>query len=324
MDAGSRLATLGAVGEATREHVAARVDEEVRRSRSVQEVAGAARRPTPSRDPTGRAARARAADATFAFAPNEMSNAPSDSSRICSHSSSTVRTSGLASSTASSPRPMRMISVSGRHVLKRSSTRANHASHASMSALGDATRVEPHVDADDVPHCSTTRRTDCMASLSVLVAGLVECALQRLRVALAGVRRAADDVDLRALRLQHLLQQERRGLLADLGRALAVDRHLERGDVGDLGPLQRHSHLDGAVPVVERIAVDGADCARMRWSAWWSAVDAACRRRRDRAGAAGWGGRGRDGGLDRSADDDLVGTPGDDLNVASATSPMQR
>ena len=122
--------------------------------------------PSPSRDPKGRAERARAAARPSRRAPKEMSNAPSDSSRICSHSSSTVRISGLESSTASSPHAMRMISVSGRHVLKRSSTRANHATHASIArsavAMGGSPSERRRSTLMTVPHCSKTRRTDCM------------------------------------------------------------------------------------------------------------------------------------------------------------------
>ena len=67
---------------------------------------------------------------------------------------------GSASATASSPRPMRMISVSARQVLNRSSTRANHDyARVERRARRSGSRTSMLMT---VPHCSTTRRTGCM------------------------------------------------------------------------------------------------------------------------------------------------------------------
>ena len=148
-----------------------------------------------------------------ARAPNEMSNAPLLSSRICSLNASTSRTSGFASSTRSSPRPICMISVSERQVLKRSSTCRNHRKHASATASSIGSRTSTVIT---VPHCSSVRRSGHIRALPELGVRLVERALQRLRVAVARVRSSGDEVDLRALRLQRFLAEVRPGLLADV------------------------------------------------------------------------------------------------------------
>lgn len=95
---------------------------------------------------------------TFAAAANAMSNAPSLASLICSHSSSTTRTSGLVFSSSSSPFASREISLSSRHVLKRSSTRWNHAQTASSASSGIASRTSTRII---VPHIGLTSRWGC-------------------------------------------------------------------------------------------------------------------------------------------------------------------
>src|SRR5689334_18446066 len=64
--------------------------------------------------------------------------------------------------------------------------------------------------------------------------GTIERALQRLEVAVAGHRRAADHVDLGALRGQRLLDQDRQRLGVDLLVTAVAVRVLDDGDVGDL------------------------------------------------------------------------------------------
>src|SRR4051794_21533547 len=142
-----------------------------------------------------------------------------------------------------------MISVSGRQVLNSSSTRANHSKHASTAAGSTSSRTSM---LHTVPHTSWARRTGREFTVAIVRsdAGAVERALQRLRVALARVRRARHAVDLRALGLQRLLAEQWTGLFADVLRARPVARELDSLHVGDLASLQRDAHLHRSVLVL--------------------------------------------------------------------------
>src|SRR3954470_5737448 len=98
----------------------------------------------------------------------------------------------------------------------------------------------------------------CARAVGRLEAELVERGLQRLRVARARERRAADGVDVGALRAQRLLLQGRLGGRGDLRRARVVAGEHEALDVRDLAVLDRHADLDGAVLGVDRVAGRGA------------------------------------------------------------------
>ena len=93
---------------------------------------------------------------TAARAPNVMSNAPPLNLQTSSHSARTVVTSGLASREGSSPRPMRLISLSSRHVLNSSSTRSNHRYNASITSGSTSSTTSTPIA---VPQSSSTRRT---------------------------------------------------------------------------------------------------------------------------------------------------------------------
>src|SRR3569623_1234363 len=75
----------------------------------------------------------------------------------------------------------------------------------------------------------------------------VERALQRAEVAVAGVGRAADGIDLRALRGQRLLVQLRDGIGVDLLVPRVVDRVLDGVDRGNRAVLHGDLHLDRTV-----------------------------------------------------------------------------
>ncbi len=126
-------------------------------------VAPAARRISPARAtahpltmPDGSSGASPGRGATCAWAPNEMSNAPPLLCRTSSLNARTSHTSGLASCARRSPRPIRMISVSGRHVLNRSSTRRNQAKQVSTTCSSIRSRTSTVIT---VPHCSSIRST---------------------------------------------------------------------------------------------------------------------------------------------------------------------
>src|ERR1700694_2922614 len=164
-------------------------------------------------------------------------NTPPLSRRKSSQSDSTSPTSTPHSSSVSSPRPRRLISLSGWKGLNRVSTarnQSNAAATTSPSTSGSRRSIEIAV-----PMMCSTR----MRRVSVSNTGLVERGLHRLGVGVAGVGRAGEAIDLGTLRLQNLVMQPRRSVLADLRRPWPVERQLHRLHVGDPPAGDRQLHL---------------------------------------------------------------------------------
>src|ERR1035437_2872124 len=149
-----------------------------------------------------------------------MSKAPPLRRSTSAQSPSTSRTSGRHSGSVISPRRSLQISLSRRKVLKVSSTSRNQANAASTAAGSmPGSRTSTVITVPIAGSARTVREIVGTEAASYSGTGHVQCRLHRLRVALAVVRRPAQDVDLSALGLQDLLPQ--------VG-------HDHRGDVGGL------------------------------------------------------------------------------------------
>ena len=98
--------------------------------------------------------------------------------------------------------------------------------------------------------------------------GTIERRLERRAVGLARVGRSRDRVDLRALGLERLVVEDRLDELADLERAAAIERQLQRLDVGDLAAGLDQADLDVAEPGGDdaRRRPAGFPCSAARWT----------------------------------------------------------
>src|SRR6266576_637613 len=87
-------------------------------------------------------------------------------------------------------------------------------------------------------------------SFASFQAGLVERALQRLEVTLAGIGSPGDHVDLRTAGGQRFTVERRDGVGIDLLVARILTRVLDSGDVGELSVGHGDTHLDRTPPRV--------------------------------------------------------------------------
>src|SRR5258708_17342862 len=165
---------------------------------------------------------------------------------------STSRTSGWVWCGRSSPRTILLISLSLLYVLKVASTQRSQPKTSSASGSSPPRSARE----TGIPMiCWALRSSSCM--------GLVQCRLQGLDVALAGVGRAGHHVDLGALRLECLAAQDGHRVGGDLLIPRSVAGELERHDLGQLAALDRDPYLDGAELGLDDRPVDGL-CALRR------------------------------------------------------------
>src|SRR4051812_18856590 len=110
-----------------------------------------------------------------------------------------------------------------------------NASTASGSTASRTSRLKA------VPVICSARRTPVREIASGT--GAVQRGLQRLRVGVAGVRGAGNDVDPRVLDAQGLAAQQRRGLGVDRLRSAVVERDGDGPYVGDASAVDRDGDL---------------------------------------------------------------------------------
>src|SRR3954447_1335264 len=162
---------------------------------------------------------------------------PPVTTRSRSQRASTSRTSGCASSAASSPRSRRHTSLSGRYGLKVASTNRNQAkTRSSAPAASSPSRTST---ATGIPITSSTRRS--------ATAGPLHRRLERLDPRQAGGRGARDDVDVGGPGPQRLLAQDGLRARVERVRVVVAPAQQRRADV-DQPPVQHgRLHLDPRV-----------------------------------------------------------------------------